>query len=66
MGMSYDQLMRQQNSARVVQERYDNAFKSWGMSSPAPVVGESVDDYSRRLAVLAKKQLPADHDLKKV
>ena len=66
MGMSYDQLMRQQNSARVVQERYDNAFKSWGMSAPAPVVGESVDDYSRRLAVLAKKQLPADHDLKKV
>ena len=40
MGMTYDQLMRQQNSARVVQEEYDNAFKKWGMSAPAPVVGE--------------------------
>jgi hypothetical protein len=66
MGMTYDQLMRQQNSARVVQERYDNVFKSWGMSAPAPVIGEPVDEYNRRLAVLAKKQLPEDHDLRKI
>ena len=66
MDLSYDQLMRQQNSARVIQERYDNVFKSWGMSAPAPVIGEPVDKYNRRLAVLAQKQLAADHDLKKV
>lgn len=66
MGMTYDQLMRQQNSARVIQEQYDNVFKSWGMSAPAPVVGESVGDYDRRLAVLGKKQLPEDHPLKKI
>ena len=66
MGMTYDQLMRQQNSARVVQEEYDNVFKKWGMAAPAPVVGESVGDYDRRMAVLGKKQLPEDHPLRKV
>jgi hypothetical protein len=36
------------------------------MTAPAPVMGEPVEEYRRRLAVLAKKQLPADHDLKKI
>jgi hypothetical protein len=66
MGMTYDQLMRQQSSARVYQERYDNAFKSWGMSAPPPVVGEPVGEYQRRLAILGKKQLPEDHPLRKI
>jgi hypothetical protein len=30
------------------------------------MVGEPVEEYRRRLAILAKKQLPQDHDLRKI
>jgi hypothetical protein len=53
-------------SARVYQERYDNAFQSWGVRAKGPVLGEDIDTYRRDLAVQAKKLLPDDHKYRKV
>jgi hypothetical protein len=36
------------------------------MRAPAPVLGEDITEYRQRLAILAKKQLPVDHELRKV
>jgi hypothetical protein len=55
-----------QSSARVYQERYDNALSPWDMRAPAPVLGEPITEYRAKLAILAKKQLPPDHQLRKV
>jgi hypothetical protein len=53
-------------SARIYQERYDNAFQSWGVRAKGPVLGEDIDTYRRDLAVQAKKLLPDDHKYRKV
>ena len=66
--MSYtrEQLLQAHASARVYQERYEPAFQPWGMRAPAPIVGEAVDDYRRKLAIKAKRLLPEDHELRQV
>jgi hypothetical protein len=64
--MSREQLLQVQASARVFQARADDAFAPWGMRAPAPVVGEPIDDYRRKLMILAKKQLPEGHELRGV
>jgi hypothetical protein len=66
--MSYtrDQLLQMQASGRVYQARYDQAFQPWGVRAPEPVMGESIDDYRRKLAVKAKRLLPDGHELKPV
>jgi hypothetical protein len=65
-GMSYEQLLRMQASARVVQERADEALMPWDIRAPAPVLGESFDSYRRNVAVKLKRLLPEDHELRKV
>jgi hypothetical protein len=64
--MSRDQLLQMQNSARIYQERADNALQPWDIRAPAPVLGEDVDKYRRSLAVKLKKQLPEAHELRQV
>jgi hypothetical protein len=55
-----------QASARVYQRRYDDVLQPWDLRAPAPVLGEDIAEYRAKLAILAKKQLPADHQLRKV
>jgi hypothetical protein len=64
--MSREQLMRMQASARVYQERADNALQPWDMRAPAPVLGQDIDSYRRDLDVKLKKQLPGNHKLRQV
>jgi hypothetical protein len=66
MSMTQEQLLEVQRRCRVYQERADSVFEPWGFQAPAPVVGEDPGDYRRRLALLAKKQLPDDHKLRQV
>jgi hypothetical protein len=66
MSLSRDQALRMQASARVYQQRYDDALQPWDLRAPAPVLGEPITDYRARLAILAKKQLPEDHQLRKI
>ena len=55
---TYDQTMRLQASARVYQQRYDDALQPWDLRAPAPVLGEDINEYRAKLAILAKHQLP--------
>jgi hypothetical protein len=64
--MTRDQLLRAQASARIFQERADNALQPWNIRAPAPVLGQDVHEYRRDLAVKLKKQLPENHKLHKV
>jgi hypothetical protein len=66
MSLTRDQALRMQASARVYQERYDSALTPWDLRAPAPVIGEDITEYRARLAILAKKQLLEDHQLRKI
>ena len=61
--MTREQLLQMHNSARVYQQRYDDAFFAWGVRAKAPTLGEDIDIYRRHLAVMGKKLLPENHDL---
>src|SRR5262245_25886090 len=63
---SRDHLLEVQATARAYQQRADSAFEPWNMRAPPLMAGESLDGYRRRLAKLAKKQLPDDHQLRGV
>jgi hypothetical protein len=64
--MTRDQLLQAQASARVYQARADSVFQEWGFRAPAPVIGQDPEDYRRDLAVMAKRQLPHGHELRKM
>jgi hypothetical protein len=64
--MSRDQLLRQQASSRVLQERYDNCLSAWGARADAKPLSHDVDDYRRDHLVRIKKLLPENHELRKV
>jgi hypothetical protein len=64
--MTRDQLLQMQASARVYQGRADSVFQEWGFRAPAPSLGQDPEDYRRDLAVMAKKQLPDGHVLRKI
>ena len=66
MPMTREQLMQVQNSARVYQERYDNAFQPWDLRARSPVIGENAGDYRRDLAIMAKKQLSENDDYRQI
>jgi hypothetical protein len=66
MTMTREQILQMHASARVYQQRYDDAFSSWGMRAKAPVIGEDANDYCRDLAVQGKKLLPENHKLRAV
>jgi hypothetical protein len=62
--MSYDQLQRMQSSARIFQERYQQAVDPWDRQIKGPMLGQSVDDYRKETLVQMKKLLPPDHKLR--
>jgi hypothetical protein len=64
--MTRDELLQMQASARVYQQRADDALMPWDIRAPAPVLGEDIAKYRRRLAIQLKHQLPEDHQLRKV
>jgi hypothetical protein len=64
--MNREQLLQMQASARVYQARADSIFQEWGFRAPQPTLGQDPEDYRRDLAVMAKKQLPCGHELRKV
>jgi hypothetical protein len=66
MPMNREQLLQMQASGRLYQERYDNALAPWDQRAPAPVLGQSIDDYRRDTLVKIKKLLPRGHELRKV
>jgi hypothetical protein len=66
MPMNQEQLLEVQQRLRAYQERADKVFEPWGLQAPAPVVGEDPGDYRRRLAILAKRQLPDNHKLRQL
>jgi hypothetical protein len=63
---SREHLLELQSVARQYQARADSAFETWNMRAPAYVVGESLDQYRRRLVKLAQRQLPDDHRLRHI
>jgi hypothetical protein len=58
--------MRFQATARALQERCDDSLQPWGVRAPAITAGQALDDYRRRLLILAKRQLPEEHELRAV
>ena len=64
--MSRDELLQMQASARIYQERADNALQPWDLRAPHPVLGEDIGKYRRDLAVKLKRQLPESHKLRQV
>jgi hypothetical protein len=66
MSMTREQFLQVQRSARVYQQKYDDAFQPWNVRAPAPVLGEPIENYRRNLAVQAKKFLPEGHELREL
>jgi len=64
--MTRDQLLQMQASARVYQERFDNALSPWDQRAPAPVLGEDIDVYRRNALLKMKRLLPDDHELRNI
>jgi hypothetical protein len=55
------------NAARRFQEYYDNALSKIGGRAPAPILGQTVDDYRRETCRLFKRTfLPPKHEFYEV
>src|SRR5215813_11417425 len=53
------------DAARRYQEYFDSALRKVGMRAPQPTLGETVNDYRRKVLVQAKKTfLPRTHELR--
>jgi hypothetical protein len=63
---SREHLMEVQSAARQFQQRADSALEPWNLRAPGPVMGQPINDYRRDLLVMAKRQLPDDHELRGV
>jgi hypothetical protein len=66
MPMTREQILQEQASARVIQERYDNALQPWGARADPKPFSQDVEEYQRNLAVRVKKLLPEGHPHRKV
>jgi hypothetical protein len=61
-----EHMMQVQATARAYQSRADEALETWGLRARAPTLGEPLDDYRRDLLIQCKRQLPEDHELRRV
>jgi hypothetical protein len=53
------------DASRKFQEFYDNTLRRVGMRAPEPTLGQSVNDYRRKVLLMAKKTfLPRSHELR--
>jgi hypothetical protein len=66
VAMTREQLMQVQASARIFQERADDALAPWDIRAPHPTLGQDIDTYRRNLDIMLKRQLPEEHQLRKV
>jgi hypothetical protein len=66
MHLTPEQLTRQQQSARYYQRLYDDTLAKVGQRAPAPILGQSVNDYRREQLRNMKKQWLQNHDLYRV
>ena len=64
--MNREQILQEQASARVYQERYDNALAPWGVRANAPTLGQDINDYRREHVKRIKALLPEGHELRSV
>jgi hypothetical protein len=63
---SREHLLDVQATARQYQARADDALSTWNIRAPQYTAGESLMEYRRRLARVAQRQLPDDHNLRGV
>jgi hypothetical protein len=53
------------DAARKFQEYYDNTLRTIGLRAPQPTLGESVNDYRRKVLLMAERTfLPKSHELR--
>jgi hypothetical protein len=65
--LTREQILQQDAALRVYQARADSALEPWGVRAPPPVMSDDPrypEQYRRKLAYLAKKRLPEDHELR--
>src|SRR6516165_1542298 len=55
---SREHMLDRQSVMRQYQARADDALQPWGERAPAPIAGESVDEYRVRLVKIVQKRLP--------
>jgi hypothetical protein len=55
---SREHMLDVQAVQRQYQARADDALQTWGQRAPAPIAGESIDNYRLRLACIAQERLP--------
>jgi hypothetical protein len=66
MGMTDQQILRQQQGARYYQRLYDDTLQKVGQRAPAPILGQSVNDYRREQLRNMKKAWLQNHSLYRV
>lgn len=66
MSMTQDQLEYQRGSARLYQERYDNALRQIGMRAPQPVLGQSPNAYRREVMRTLKRTYLQNHEFGRI
>jgi hypothetical protein len=64
--MTSEQLDYQKRSARIYQERFDNALRDIGVRAPEPVLGMHPDDYRREVLRAIKKNHLQNHEYNKL
>jgi hypothetical protein len=63
---SRDHLLDVIATARQYQARADDALSTWNIRAPEYTAGESLSEHRRRLAKVAQRQLPDDHEFRGV
>ena len=66
MPMNQDQLEYQQRSARIYQQRYDEALREIGERAPAPILGQDPNSYRREVLRKIKVNHLQNHELYKI
>jgi hypothetical protein len=63
---SREHMLDLQAVQRQYQARADDALQTWGERAPAPIAGESVDEYRMRLASLVQQRLPEGDEYRRL
>jgi hypothetical protein len=66
MPLNSDQLQYQQDSARIFQQRYDDALRNVGFRAPQPILGQHPDQYRRETLRTLKRTFLNNHPLHKI
>jgi hypothetical protein len=66
MPMTREQILQEQASARVYQERYDNALQPWGARADAKPLSQDIYDYRRDHTARIQQFLPEGHELRSI